>query len=95
MPGCLKRYTDPSSLRKHVKTFNHDSLTQNTLICEDSEMTSAKNTSEEKLYFDSVSSNEHSESNDETYWIAQRDEAMMDMANIKLDQPLDLRIRHT
>ena len=24
--GCNKRYTDPSSLRKHVKTFNHESL---------------------------------------------------------------------
>lgn len=23
MPGCNKRYTDPSSLRKHVKTFKH------------------------------------------------------------------------
>lgn len=23
MPGCQKRYTDPSSLRKHLKTFKH------------------------------------------------------------------------
>lgn len=23
MPGCPKRYTDPSSLRKHVKTYKH------------------------------------------------------------------------
>lgn len=23
MPGCPKRYTDPSSLRKHVKTYRH------------------------------------------------------------------------
>lgn len=27
--GCLKRYTDPSSLRKHVKTFNHNNTIQN------------------------------------------------------------------
>lgn len=26
IPGCNKRYTDPSSLRKHVKTYKHNNL---------------------------------------------------------------------
>ena len=26
VPGCQKRYTDPSSLRKHVKTYKHNEM---------------------------------------------------------------------
>uniref|UniRef100_A0A182YNL5 Uncharacterized protein n=1 Tax=Anopheles stephensi TaxID=30069 RepID=A0A182YNL5_ANOST len=32
VPGCNKRYTDPSSLRKHVKTFKHTSPNHSALL---------------------------------------------------------------
>uniref|UniRef100_A0A182PHV5 C2H2-type domain-containing protein n=1 Tax=Anopheles epiroticus TaxID=199890 RepID=A0A182PHV5_9DIPT len=32
VPGCNKRYTDPSSLRKHVKTFKHTSQSHSPLL---------------------------------------------------------------
>ena len=37
MPGCLKRYTDPSSLRKHVKNHVTKQLDQSSVHIEKSQ----------------------------------------------------------
>jgi hypothetical protein len=93
VPGCLKRYTDPSSLRKHVKTFNHDLLNHGDMSpkqnqdepmdCELSPPHDHHTT--ENIYFDSISYRKQSESVD-LCWLTPSDDLS--------DKPLDLRISH-
>lgn len=104
LKGCLKRYTDPSSLRKHVKTFNHDNLSQNQKPIEksdesmDCELSSTHDTRkplppDKSIYFDTITYSEVLESNERISWMTQRD-ITDKMETIKLDQPLDLSLRH-
>lgn len=102
--GCHKKYTDPSSLRKHVKTFNHDNLgaSQKSIEKSDESMDCELSTSRhdtitthppDNIYFDGY--NEHLESHDGICWITQRHDDIADkLETIKLDQPLDLSLRH-
>lgn len=103
VPGCLKRYTDPSSLRKHVKTFNHDILSnpssnQKQFEKSDESMdcqlsahhdTITTHHSPDKIYFSKINYSEHLES-----WVRCDDDIADKMETIRLDQPLDLSIRH-
>lgn len=103
--GCLKRYTDPSSLRKHVKTFNHDnlnnlSLNQKQFKKNDESMdfqlsahddTIAPHHSPDKLYYNAISD---LESKDGICWVRCDGDIADKMEAIRLEQPLDLSIRH-
>lgn len=100
VPGCQKRYTDPSSLRKHVKTFNHESITlaqksteksDETMNCEVKIDAIASVRSPQSVYY---GYNEHSESNDQVCWVTKHVENTDKMETIRLDQPLDLRVNH-
>lgn len=98
--GCMKRYTDPSSLRKHVKTFNHDSVNQNLKISErsdesmDCELASNHDLIETgSNYYNSITYSDHLKSTDSSCWESQSEEITDRMEIIKLDQPLDLRLR--
>lgn len=101
MAGCLKRYTDPSSLRKHVKTFKHDNISsnQNNRIVKsdesmDDDLTATSDKPLAQVYFDNVGLKERLESNDEgIYWVRRRDEITERIETFKIDQPLDLSIR--
>lgn len=108
VPGCMKRYTDPSSLRKHVKTFNHDIVnnlneSQKNFVKTDDSMdcqlsahhdTIATHHSPDKLYYDAISYSEHLESRNGICWVRCDNEIADKMETIRLDQPLDLSIRH-
>lgn len=100
--NCLKRYTDPSSLRKHVKTFKHDNLSSNQnkhIIGKsdesmDDDLTAASDKPLAQVYFGNLGLKEHLESNDEAiYWVRRRDEVTDGIETFKIDQPLDLSIR--
>jgi hypothetical protein len=99
VPGCLKRYTDPSSLRKHTKTFNHDSLIQQfelkcgaTIECDDVQQKI------DTLYYDDPHFMESSR--DEIYYYGNGRGQWTDsditvrIETINLNEPLDLSIRH-
>lgn len=104
----MKRYTDPSSLRKHVKTFNHDIVnnlneSQKNFVKTDDSMdcqlsahhdTIATHHSPDKLYYDAISYSEHLESRNGICWVRCDNEIADKMETIRLDQPLDLSIRH-
>lgn len=98
VPGCSKRYTDPSSLRKHVKTFIHPDVNQSRDVSMDCEMTSNHSLSDKIYspgsdYYNSISLNEHLKSREQSCWEAQREEIADRIESIKLDQPLDLSFR--
>lgn len=97
--GCQKRYTDPSSLRKHVKTFNHESIMQSQMSAEKSDETmdcevkvdaTASAHSPQSVYY---GFNEQSGSNEPICWMAKHIEITDKMETIRLE-PLDLRVHH-
>lgn len=103
--GCLKRYTDPSSLRKHVKTFNHETLDHSqksfekcdeTMDCEPSSNHDMIKPvpAPDHVFFNSINYVEHLESNDELCWMTQHKEITDKIETVRLDQPLDLSLRH-
>lgn len=105
IPQCSKRYTDPSSLRKHVKTFNHETLSQNQKTFQksdesmDCDLSSNHDTirsvhQSDHVYFNSISYAEHLETKDKFCWVNQRNEITDKIETIRLDQPLDLSLGH-
>jgi hypothetical protein len=104
-PGCTKRYTDPSSLRKHTKTFNHDSLIQQyerkcneAIECDDVQQKI------DTIYFDEKHHHQFAEqsSQDEIFYFNRKNsrtqwtdsDITVRIETIDLSEPLDLSIRN-
>lgn len=62
--------------------------------CESNHDTEKVSHQPKPIYFDATYYNEHLDSNDKFCWMTQRQELTDKMETIKLDQPLDLSLRH-
>lgn len=63
--------------------------------CESNHDTEKVNRQPKPIYFDApIYYSEHLDSNDKFCWMTQRQELTDKMETIKLDQPLDLSLRH-